>query len=79
MKIIAHGNNAFNADEFMKLVEQNRLIDGMFFDIAMTKDNKIIVFVPVPNNIISNESIEENTLEQLKTYHTYTLSETLSY
>lgn len=79
MDVVIHGTNTYAANEFMLIVEKEKNIQGMAFDLSMTRDKKIVIFTPTPNSIVTKESLQDSTFEQLKTYRIYTLEDALHY
>lgn len=79
MKILAHGNNLYNPNEYDKMIQNNPDILGLSLDITMTKDNQIVIYSVVPNDNLTLEAIQSNTLSNLNTYQLVTLDRVLSY
>ncbi len=78
MRIVAHACNLFGSQKFQEMVEQNEAIDGMSLDVTSTKDGKIVIFSPAPNNSLSIGGLQSSTSEQLSSFNVPTLEEVIT-
>lgn len=79
MKILAHGTNLYNPSDYDNMIQANPNILGLSLDITMTKDNKIVIYSVAPNDALTLEAIQNNTLNQLNNYQLVTLDRVLSH
>lgn len=66
MKIISHKNIKYNFDNFLNSTINNSVIDGVLFDIIMTKDKKILIYTTSNNDISNIDYIQNNNYSYLK-------------
>ncbi len=79
MRIIAHTNTVFSSEEFQDMVQQNSNINGMSFEVTATKDGKIVLFNPAPNNILSISGLQNSTNQELKDFIVPSLEEVIEH
>ncbi len=77
MRIIAHAGNLFNSEKFQEMIKCNKNIAGMSFDVTSTKDGKIVIFSPAPNNSLSIGGLQNSTSDSLTAFNIPTLEELL--
>lgn len=76
MKIISHKNIINDYSIFITTIN-NPIIDGILFDIWMTKDKRILVFTPKENYTNSIENIQISTYQNSKDFDIIPLEEIL--
>lgn len=79
MNLIAHIQNIYNTKEFEDLIFRNETIDGLSFDLTMTKDDKIIIYAISSNNQVNINTLENSSLNELENFRIYELDTVLSY
>lgn len=78
MKIISHKNIKYDYDTFFTATVNNPIIDGVAFDILMTKDKKVLIYTPRENYISTIDAIQRNTYMNLKNSGIISLEEVLT-
>lgn len=73
MKIIARKNNLYDIQQFQHMVSDCDYIGAVGVDVVMTKDQQIVVFTPVIDNVASVVTLQNSTLEQVKSNDIITL------
>lgn len=78
MKIIAQKSDAMNSEEFFRKALSTNYIDGINLNVALTRDNQIVVFnnTSVSDAIVN--TIDNSTLSELNNYDIITLEDTLN-
>ena len=77
MKIIAQQTNSLNTYDFRNNVIQKDYIDGMTLNVALTQDNKILIYNVSTNNDSIVNTIENSTLIELNNYELELLDDAL--
>ncbi len=77
MKIIAQKSAAMNSEDFFNNALSKNYIDGINLNVALTSDNKIVVFNNTSTEQAIINTIDNSTLDQLGNYDIITLEETL--
>lgn len=77
MKIISHKNIKYDYYTFLNSTINNPIINGVAFDVLMTKDKKILIYTPTRDYLSVVDSIQSNTYENLKTTDIISLEEVL--
>ena len=77
MKIIAQQSNSLNTYDFRNNVIQKNYIDGMTLNVALTQDNKILIYNISANNDAIVNTIETSTLFELNNYELELLDDAL--
>ena len=77
MKIIAQQTNSLNTYDFRNNVIQKDYIDGMTLNVALTQDNKILIYNVSTNNDSIVNTIENSTLIELNNYKLELLDDAL--
>lgn len=78
MKIIAQKSNAMNSEEFFRNALTTNYIEGINLNIALTKDNQIVVFNTTSVSDAIVNTIDNSTLSELNNYDIITLEDTLN-
>ena len=74
MKILANKTDLYNNIDFLKKsVKMESPLEGVGFNIAITKDNKFVVFSPVSDNQTTIQTIANKNLNELKSLDLLTL------
>ena len=78
MKIIAQKSDAMNSEEFFRKALSTNYIDGINLNVALTRDNQIVVFnnTSVSDAIVN--TIDNSTLSELNNYDISVVSHLLS-
>ena len=78
MKIIAQKSDTMNSEDFFHKALSTNYIDGINLNVALTKDNQIVVFnnTSVSDAIVN--TIDNSTLSELNNYDIITLENTLN-
>lgn len=80
MKIFANKTNLYNNIDFLEnSIKNESSLEGVGFNIAITKDNKFVVFSPVANNQITIQTIANKNLNQLESLDLLTLDFVLDF
>lgn len=66
MNIISHKNNRYNNEDFFTKAYTDGNIDGVVLDVTKTSNGKIVVFESPTSTVTEINSIQNNTLEQIK-------------
>ncbi len=77
MKIISHKNIKYDYYTFLNSTINNPIINGVAFDVLMTKDKKILIYTPTGDYLSVVDSIQSNTYENLKTTGIISLEQVL--
>jgi len=78
VKIISHKNIKYDYDAFFTATINNPIIDGVAFDILMTKDKKVLIYTPSENHISTIDTIQKSTYMNLKNSDIISLEEVLT-
>lgn len=78
MRIISHKNTKYDYYNFINNAINNPLIEGIAFDVLMTKDQKIIIYTPTSNYLSNISSIQNNTYDSLKNADIILLDDAIS-
>lgn len=78
MKIISHKNINYDYNTFISSTANNPIIDGILFDVLMTKDKRILIYTPYGNYVENIETIQSNTYQNIKTLDIIPLEVVLS-
>lgn len=73
MKIISHKNITSDYNTFIISTVSNPVIDGVLFDILMTKDKRILIFTSSENYADSIENIQGTAYQNIKGFDTIPL------
>ena len=74
LKILANKTDLYNNIDFLKKsVKMESPLEGVGFNIAITKDNKFVVFSPVSDNQTTIQTIANKNLNELKSLDLLTL------
>lgn len=80
LKILANKTDLYNNIDFLKKsVKMKSPLEGVGFNIAITKDNKFVVFSPVSDNQTTIQTIANKNLNELKSLDLLTLDYILSF
>lgn len=79
MKILAHGSSLYSPPAYDEMIQSNPNILGLSLDVTMTKDNQIVIYSVSPNDTLTLEAIQSNSLNNLNTYQLVTLDRVLSH
>lgn len=79
MKIFANKTNLYNNEDFLKASIKENKLSGVGFNLAITKDNKFIVFSPVSNNQATIQTIANKNLSELENLDVLTLDYILQF
>lgn len=80
MRILANKTDLYNNIDFLqKSTEENKNLDGVGFNVAITKDNQFVIFSPVSNNQTTIQTITSKNLKELESLDLLTLNDTLSF
>lgn len=77
MRIIAQKSNTLNTDDFLKDSLTKSYIDAMSFNVAYTKDRRVVVFNSNVAGIAVMNTINNSTLGELKNYEIVLLEDVL--
>ncbi len=78
MRIIAQKSNTLTTRDFFVNGLTKDFIDAMSFNVAYTKDNKIVIFNPDDSGIPITNTINGNNFNELKDYELVLLEDVLS-
>lgn len=78
MKIISHKNINYDYNTFISSTANNPIIDGILFDVLMTKDKRILIYTPNENYNENIETIQSNTYQNIRTLDIIPLEVVLS-
>ena len=78
MKIIAQKSDTMNSEDFFHKALSTNYIDGINLNVALTKDNQIVVFnnTSVSDAIVN--TIDNSTLSELNNYDIITLENNIN-
>lgn len=79
MKIFANKTNLYNNNNFLEASIKENKLSGVGFNLAITKDNKFIVFSPVSNNQATIQAIANKNLNELENLDVLTLDYILQF
>lgn len=80
LRILANKTNLYNNTEFLqKTSKPMQYLDGVGFNIAITKDNKFVVFSPISDNQTTIQTITNKNLQELKYLDLLTLDDALKF
>lgn len=78
LKILANKTNLYNNTEFLqKTAKKINYLEGVGFNIAITKDNQFVVFSPISNNEATVQTINNKNLKELTHLDLLTLNDIL--
>lgn len=77
LKIIAHKHNLYNVEQFLNQMIPQSFVEGIFIDVAFTKDEKIILLSTSTNNYMDLQNVEKNDLKNISGFSPMTLEEFL--
>lgn len=78
LRILANKTNLYNNTDFLQKTSKSpQYLEGVGFSIAITKDNKFVVFSPVTDNQATIQTITSKNLEELKHLDLLTLDDAL--
>ena len=77
MRIIAQKTDILNNEEFIKNATTKDYIYGITINVALTKDNKILTYLPANIEAIIN-TIENSTYDELNNFELDLLENTLN-
>ena len=66
MKIISHKNTNYNYTTYISSIINNPIIDGILFNVILTKNNKILIYTPYQNSTDNIETIQNSTYQNIK-------------
>lgn len=66
MKIISHKNTKYDYNTYISSTLNNPIIDGILFNIIMTKDNKILIYTSYEDSTDNIETIQNSTYQNIK-------------
>ena len=77
-QVIAHKDNLYNTKKFIEEVMKNsQYLDGVFLDVTLTKDSKVLIFSPVSSNREDLDTIQNNNLVEIDFLDIFLLKEAL--
>ncbi len=80
LKILANKTDLYNNKEFLQKTSQKiKYLEGVGFNIAITKDNQFVIFSPVSNNQATIQTITNKNLKELTSLDLLTLNDALSF
>lgn len=80
MKIFANKTNLYNNMEFLEnTVKASKPLEGVGFNVAITKDNNFVIFSPVLNNQTTILTIANKNLNELASLDLLTLDYVLKF
>lgn len=80
MRILVNKTDLYNNAEFLKKTSQKiKYLEGVGFNIAITKDNQFVVFSPVSNNQATIQTISNKNLKELTYLDLLTLKDVLTF
>ncbi len=77
MRIIAQKSNALNTEDFLQTSLTKNYIDAMSFNVAYTKDQRVVVFNWDAAGIAVKNTINSSTFGELKNYEIVLLEDIL--
>lgn len=80
LKILVNKTDLYNNAEFLKKTSQKiKYLEGVGFNIAITKDNQFVVFSPISNNQATIQTITNKNLKELTYLDLLTLKDVLTF
>ncbi len=80
LKILVNKTDLYNNAEFLKKTSQKiKYLEGVGFNIAITKDNHFVVFSPISNNQATIQTITNKNLKELTYLDLLTLKDVLTF
>lgn len=78
MRILANKTNLYNNTDFLqKTKEKIKYLEGVGFNVAITKDNEFVIFSPVTDNQTTIQTITNKNLKELTYLDLLTLKDIL--
>lgn len=78
MRILANKTNLYNNTDFLqKSIEESATLEGVGFNVAITKDNQFVIFSPVSDNQTTIQTITSKNLKELESLDLLTLKDIL--
>lgn len=80
LKILVNKTDLYNNAEFLEKTSQKiKYLEGVGFNIAITKDNQFVVFSPISNNQATIQTITNKNLKELTYLDLLTLKDVLTF
>jgi len=80
MRILANKTDLYNNTEFLEVtVKTTKELEGVGFNVAITKDNEFVIFSPVTDNQTTIQTITSKSLAELTHLDLLTLKEVLTF
>ncbi len=80
MRILANKTNLYNNLDFLQQsTEEENNLEGVGFNVAITKDNQFVIFSPVSDNQTTIQTITSKNLNELEHLDLLTLKDTLDF
>ncbi len=80
MQILANKTDLYNNTEFLEVTSKPiKDLEGVGFNVAITKDNQFVIFSPVTDNQTTIQTITNKNLEELTHLDLLTLKEALTF
>lgn len=79
MKIFANKTNLYNNNDFLISSVKQENLSGVGFNLAMTKDNKFMIFTPAFNNQATIQTIASKNLNEIENLDILTLDYILEF
>ena len=80
LKILVNKTDLYNNAEFLQKTSQKlKYLEGVGFNVAITKDNQFVIFSPVSNNQATIQTISNKNLKELTSLDLLTLNDVLAF